>query len=120
MCPDSEKSIAKKHETFMKKMEMLTLSGDGYQQFRELEKAALNAGLNSVVGTVAFAGSTNTGSKNVQFNVDGGGGYSSNWPEWAYSIAKDALLNRKKLWVLSNGDPFGSNLLCAYIYYLNI
>ena len=29
MCPDSEKSIARKHETFMKKMEMLTLSGDG-------------------------------------------------------------------------------------------
>jgi hypothetical protein len=120
MCPDSEKSIAQKHEDFKKKMEMLTLSGDVYQQFRELEKEALNAGLNSVVGTVAFAGSTNTVSKNVQFNVDGGGVYSSNWPEWAYSIAKDALLKRKKLWVISTGDPFGTNLQLVYLYYLNV
>jgi|APCry1669188910_1035180.scaffolds.fasta_scaffold20400_2 hypothetical protein len=120
MCPDSEKSITQKHEAFKKKMEMLTLSGDGYQQFRELEKAALSAGLNSVVGTVSYAGSTSTGSKQVQFNIDGGGGYASNWPEWAYSIAKDALLNRKKLWIISIGDPFGSNLQYALLYYLNV
>ena len=37
------------------------------------------------------------------------------WPQWAFSLAKDALLANKRVWVGSNGDPFGSNLVFVLI-----
>jgi hypothetical protein len=70
---------------------------------------------NSYVGKVAFAGQTSSGSFQVQFNADGGSGYSSTWPEWAFNQAKSALLDNKKLWVIANGSPFGGNLLTVLI-----
>ena len=69
---------------------------------------------NSFIGTVAFAGQASNGSFNVQFNT-GNTGYSSSWPQWAFDQAKPALLYEKRLWVISNGDPFGSNLLTVLI-----
>jgi hypothetical protein len=42
---------------------------------------------------------------------DGNGGFASSWPGWAFELAKSALLSNKRVWVISNGDPFGSNLL---------
>ncbi len=37
--------------------------------------------------------------------------YSSDWPEWAYLLARDAFLNDKILWVIYKGDfPWGRNL----------
>jgi hypothetical protein len=71
---------------------------------------------NSYIGKVAFAGQTSSGSFQVQFNADGGSGYSSTWPEWAFNQAKSALLDDKKLWVIANGSPFGSNLLMVLIF----
>ena len=52
-----------------------------------------------------------SGSFWVQFNVDGNGGFASSWPGWAFELAKTAMLSNKRIWVISNGDPFGSNLL---------
>jgi len=69
---------------------------------------------NSFIGTVAFAGQASNGSYNVQFNT-GNTGYSSSWPQWAFDQAKPALLHGKRLWVISNGDPFGSNLVTVLI-----
>jgi hypothetical protein len=81
-----------------------------------LTKAAAAQALTSSIGGIVLAGSSPSGSKGVQFNVDGGGGFSSTWPEWAFQIAKDALLNNIKVWVLANGDPFVSNLTLVLLY----
>ena len=81
-----------------------------------LQAAANARALGSNIGRIVLAGSSPSGSKSVQFNVDGGGGYSSVWPQWAFEIAETALVNGIKVWVLSNGDPFGSNLTQVILY----
>lgn len=82
---------------------------------REIAEAAVRAGFQSASGTIAFAGQYAAGNYAVQFNVQNGGGYSSSWPQWAFALAKDALLGNKRVWVASNGDPFGSNLVFVLI-----
>jgi hypothetical protein len=73
--------------------------------------SALQAmGFSSAIGTAAFVGRYASGDYAVQFNT-GNTGYSSIWPAWAAEVAKGALENGKQLWVGSNGDPFGSNLV---------
>jgi len=81
---------------------------------RHLVDAVVAAGFQSRVGTIAFAGQQANGSYQVQFN-EPGHGYSSTWPQWAFELAKAALLADKKVWVGSNGDPFGSNLVFVHI-----
>lgn len=73
-----------------------------------LHKAVAALGLNSNIGTVAFVGRTAT-DYSVQFNT-ANKGYSSSWPAWAFDMAKCSLETGRKLWVVSNGDPFGFNL----------
>jgi hypothetical protein len=82
---------------------------------QEIATAVQAAGFQSSVGTIAFAGQNSNGSFSVQFNVQNGGGFSSAWPQWAFSLAKDSLLANKRVWVGSNGDPFGSNLVFVHI-----
>lgn len=72
---------------------------------------SLNAlAVDSYIGTVAFIGRSSAGDYDVQFNT-GNTGYSSVWPEWGFEMAKTSLVTGKQLWVIANGDPFGSNLL---------
>ena len=72
---------------------------------------AINAlTVDSYIGTVAFIGRDSSGGYDVQFNT-GNTGYSSSWPEWAFEMAKTSLITGKQLWVVANGDPFGSDLL---------
>jgi hypothetical protein len=82
---------------------------------QELATAVQAAGFQSLIGTIAFAGQNSNGSFSVQFNVQNGGGFSSAWPQWAFSLAKDALLGNRRVWVGCNGDPFGSNLAFVLI-----
>ena len=81
-----------------------------------LAVAANAQALTSNIGRIVLAGSSPSGSKWVQVNVDGGGGFASTWPQWAFDIAKDALINNIKVWVLANGNPFGSNLTQVLLY----
>lgn len=82
---------------------------------RTLVEAAEEAALDTAIGTIAFAGQRSTGTYAVQFNQQGGNGYSSTWPEWAFELAKEALLHGKRVWVGSNGSPFGSNLTFVHL-----
>jgi hypothetical protein len=82
---------------------------------REIARAVEQAGLTTSTGTIAFAGQYATGSFAVQYNSPTGG-FSSTWPEWAFNLAKDALLGNRRVWVASNGDPFGSNLVFVMIF----
>jgi hypothetical protein len=81
-----------------------------------LTELADGLGLSVYLGHVAFAGQSSTGSTQVQFNVDGGAGYASFWPGWAYELAKAAVLNGRRLFIIANGDPIGSNLSYVYIF----
>jgi hypothetical protein len=81
----------------------------------EIASAVEQAGLTTSTGTIAFAGQYATGSFAVQYNSPTGG-FSSSWPEWAFKLAKDALLGNRRVWVASNGDPFGSNLVFVLIF----
>jgi hypothetical protein len=74
-------------------------------------------GLNAYLGKVAFAGQTSSGIYRVQFET-GNTAYSTKWPQWAFDLAKSALLNGKMLLVISNGIPIGSNLLEVYVDHL--
>jgi len=74
--------------------------------------AAQAMGFASAIGTAAFVGRNASGDYLVQFNNQSNNtGYSSAWPAWAYEVAKSSVENGKTLWVGSNGDPFGSNLV---------
>jgi hypothetical protein len=85
------------------------------EHFQQLARLVTEARTSSYIGKVAFAGQRSSGSFSVQFNADGGSGYSSTWPEWAFNQANSALLNGKKLWVIADGPPFGSNLLTVLV-----
>jgi len=62
------------------------------------------------VGWINHAGRVADGTYQVQFDVPGDG-WSSRWPKWAYAAAREALVSRKRVWVIANGEPFGANLL---------
>ena len=81
---------------------------------KQLTDIVAQAGFQASTGTIAFAGQYATGSYAVQYN-DQNGGFSSTWPQWAFELAKAALLGNKKVWVASNGDPFGTNLVFVMI-----
>lgn len=94
----------------------LTLKTAKGEDLKQLEQLALAVGSKGYFGKIAFAGQASNGIYNVQFNVDNGSGYSSNWPGWAFELAKSALLYGKKVFVIANGDPFGSNLVQVLIF----
>jgi hypothetical protein len=82
---------------------------------REIADLVAAAGFQATTGTIAFAGQYATGTYAVQYN-DQNGGFSSEWPQWAFELAKDALLGNRRVWVASNGEPFGANLVFVMIF----
>ena len=80
----------------------------------QLTELVTAAGFQASTGTIAFAGQYATGDYAVQYN-DQNGGFSSSWPQWAFELAKQAVLGGRRVWVASNGDPFGSNLVFVMI-----
>ncbi|HYY80601.1 MAG TPA: hypothetical protein VFD04_15670 [Actinomycetes bacterium] len=84
---------------------------------RRLADIAAQAGLAAFFGTIAFVGENSSGAFEVQFNDTASNtGYSSFWPQWAFELAKAALLGGKNVLVLANGDPFGSNLVSVLVF----
>lgn len=86
------------------------------EELKHLEQLATTLKAKGYLGKITFAGQSSNGIYNVQFNVDNGAGYSSTWPQWAYELAKLSLLYGKKLYVLANGDPFGTNLVQVLLF----
>ena len=83
-------------------------------KFQGIANTLNTLAIDSYVGSVAFIGRSSSGDYDVQFNT-GNTGYSSVWPEWAFEMAKTSLVTGKQLWVIANGDPFGSNLLTVIV-----
>jgi len=74
-------------------------------------RVAARLGLTVMVGRIGSIGRYSDGSGSVEFYVSGGSGYGSAWPEWAFDLARDALLHDKKVRVIAKGDPYGDNLV---------
>ena len=77
---------------------------------REFELAFLPCGSGN--DTVDITGLTS--GHRIVFNS--GGGWASAWPEWAYAIARDALLHGKLVRVIYQGAaPYGDNLVAVLL-----
>jgi hypothetical protein len=74
-------------------------------------RVAARLGLTVTVGRIGSVGRYSDGSGSVEFYVSGGSGYGSEWPEWAFELARDALLHDKQVRVIATGDPYGGNLV---------
>lgn len=94
--------------------EIKVTGGDLASPPSQLADLVTQAGFQATTGTIAFAGQYASGGYAVQYN-DQNGGFSSTWPQWAFELARDALIGGKRVWVASNGDPFGSNLVFVLI-----
>ncbi len=77
---------------------------------RARQQAVACGSTTGYVGWINHAGPVVDGTFQVQFDVPGDG-WSSRWPRWAYEAALQAVLHRKKVWVIATGAPFGGNLL---------
>jgi hypothetical protein len=69
-------------------------SGDLTGVPQQLADAIAQAGLEASTGTIAFAGKQSSGNYPVEFN-DQNGEFSSRWPQWAFEVAKAALLSQQ-------------------------
>ena len=76
----------------------------------DLQKAVTTQTTTSYLGWINHAGRVVDGTYQVQFDMPGTG-WSSRWPQWAYEPALAALVNRKRVWLITTGEPFGPNLL---------
>jgi hypothetical protein len=88
--------------------------GDNHILPEVIKKVTKN--VESGIYVVAYAGYAQSLKEyHVQINL-GSSGYASDWPEWAYLLAREALLANKRLWVISTGTPYGKNLQQVLIY----
>jgi hypothetical protein len=111
----SEQTMVEEENRFQQLIADLKIpSGEVSGVPQKLADAVAKAGLEATTGTIAFAGQYASGDYAVQYNNQNGG-FSSAWPQWAFELAKAALLGNKRVWVAANGDPFGFNLVFVLV-----
>ena len=109
-----KKPMSKAVAAALKAMENMTFeTSDLDLQLKQVTEKLSPAGIQVGQGSIALAGRNLSGSGVVAINI-GSTGYSSEWPEWAYGVAEGALHFNRKVLVVYNNDPFGSNLLQVY------
>jgi hypothetical protein len=69
-------------------------SGDVTGVPQQLADAIAQAGLEASTGTIAFARKHSSGGYPVEF-IDQNGGFAPRWPQWAFELAKAALLSQQ-------------------------
>jgi hypothetical protein len=105
-----KKPISKTAAAALKAMENIIKTADLDVHIEQVTERLKAAGIGSDIGSIAYAGRAPSGSGQVQVNISSGG-FASIWPEWAFGVAEGALHFNKKVWVIYNNQPFGSNLL---------
>jgi hypothetical protein len=90
------------------------VAGQGIAQ--QLLDIAAQLGVQPFFGTITIMGRMSSGKSAVTF-LDSSSNLSwgSEWPQWAYELARDALLGGKRVLVVSNGDPSGPNLIAVLL-----
>jgi len=105
-----KKPMSKAAAAALKAMENMVIpTADLDAHIEQLGEKLKAAGIGSELGSILLAGRTPSGSW-VSVNISSGS-YGSTWPEWAFGVAEGALHFNKKVLVLYNNQPFGSNLL---------
>lgn len=80
----------------------------------QLEKLVTAAGYVLYIGHVYHAGIQVVASAQnyfVSFIADSGPSRSGGWPDWAYPVAREAVLHGKKVQLVADGPPSGDNLI---------
>ena len=77
---------------------------------KQLTDIVAEVGARSSIGTIVGAWQYASGSYTVQYNYENNS-VISEWPQWAFELAKAALLGSKRVSVISNGVPVGANLV---------
>ena len=97
-------------------MENMTFeTADPGAQLEQLRETLSPAGVSLNVGSIYCAGRQSSGTALVEVGVGSPPiGYFSIWPEWAYEVAKDALLFNKQVFLTYNDVPFGLNLYMVF------
>jgi hypothetical protein len=108
------KDLKKLAALTQKRSTIVTRGVDAEQHINQSAEQAAQLGLQSYFGWIILAGPNSDGTFHVEFAIPGNG-WVSNWPQWAYEAAVESLLHRKKLWVISEGIPFGENLVQVVI-----
>jgi len=87
----------------------------------DLQAQLKNTDVTGHVGSVSYAGRNKAGVFQVQFDESSTQGWISEWPDWAYQLALDALLHGKKLFIAFEGDrPTPSSMVSAYVFYYSV
>jgi hypothetical protein len=90
--------------------------GDVLQQLADV---VTQAGPQASIGTdtIIAAGQDASGSFTVYYHDESNNTYyQAEWPQWAFELAKAAQLANKRVMVVSNGDPAGSNVVQVLIW----
>ena len=83
-------------------------------RFAPLWKSAADRGAQGAIGTIRYAGRAADGANHICLDT-ATMSYTMRWPDWAFALAKDALLSDRRLFVMARGEPFGANLLEVHL-----
>jgi hypothetical protein len=120
MAKAKKKTVSKAVAAALKAMEnMVFETTDLDAQLKQFKEKLSPLGVNTDFATVTLAGVYSSGSNQVSIII-GSSTFASPWPEWAYTIAEDALHFSKQLLLMYNNEPFGSNLLLVLCSNLSI
>lgn len=90
------------------------LGPDLRDPYTPLWTSAAEHGAQGYIGSVRYAGCSLDGTNRVCF-VTQQTTYTLRWPDWAFNLAKDALLSGRKLFVMARGVPYGPNILEVHL-----
>ncbi len=79
-----------------------------------LLQSAASRNAQGYFGKIEHAGRAVDGSQHVCFTTTETR-WTVRWPDWAFTVAHQALLHRRRLFVMSDGQPYGPNLLEVHI-----
>lgn len=79
-----------------------------------LWKSAAAQEAQGLIGTIRYAGRSADGDNHICLDTLTGS-HDMRWPDWAFTLAKDALLSGRRVFVMARGEPFGAELLEVHL-----
>ena len=105
--------ISARAQDLFSELDKLTNAGEPWSE-QNVRGAAGKLALDFYAGSIGWVGD-NGANFSAQFAYAGEPGLSGAWPEWAYKIARDALLHKRKIWVIASGPPVDMNIVWAVV-----
>lgn len=83
-------------------------------RYASLWESAAAQEAQGAIGTIRYAGRAADGANHIYLDT-ATMAYTMRWPDWAFALAKDALLSDRRVFVMARGEPFGANLLEVHL-----